>query len=101
MEKRIKSLEEMVGRVDAKLSELLSIQKNNEADKQATIKLQIQLEQMRIDHEYEMRNDAWNREDEIRAENKKDDAEKRDIERYNRIEEREHERELAHINKKK
>ena len=91
MDEKLKALDAKLNQLDAKLNKLLNVAKTDEKEKQETIKLQIQLEQMRMDHERQMRDEAWKREDKIRAENKKNEDEKMRFESHNRGVERNHE----------
>lgn len=75
MEKRIDEIEKKIDQLDAKLSELLAMKKSDEKEKQETIKLQIQLEQMRIDHESRIATEKWKFEKDARVQAKKDELE--------------------------
>lgn len=70
MEKRIEELEKKIDQLDAKLGKLLAMKKSDEKEKQETIKLQIQLEQMRIDHEYRIATEKWKFEKDAKEESR-------------------------------
>lgn len=70
MEKEVKAMKELLTDITFKVNYLMMIPKISEADKQESIKLEMELEQIKMDNERQMRDEAWKREDEIRAEDK-------------------------------
>lgn len=97
MEEKVEAIEEKLNQIVLKLDELLSVPKSDEAAKQETIKLQIELEKVKFDHEQKrrhfermMRDEEWEREDRMHLK-------KRSHEVSDRREEREHELEMQKL----